>query len=65
MKTFLGTLKAARFFLQNLVTSASSMSDPSLGMMAQFIYSFKTEGTTSATFHLTNQQTVLFFVFFF
>jgi len=38
MKTFSGTLKDARFFLQYLSTSASSMFDPSLGMTAQYIY---------------------------
>ncbi|MFS7969345.1 hypothetical protein Hanom_Chr09g00808111 [Helianthus anomalus] len=37
MNTFLGTLKAAKFFLQNLDTSSSSSPDPSLGITAQFI----------------------------
>lgn len=37
MNTFLGTLKAARFFLQNPNTSASSIFDPSRGITAQFI----------------------------
>jgi len=39
MNTFLGTLKVARFFLLNLCTSASSIFDPSFGMIAQFICS--------------------------
>ena len=38
MKTFLGTLKDARLFLLYLSTSASSTFDPSLGMIAQYIY---------------------------
>lgn len=39
MKTLFGTLNAAKFFLQKLVTSSSSMLDPSLGITAQFICS--------------------------
>lgn len=37
MKTFFGTLKAARFFLQCLWISSSSILDPSLGIIAQLI----------------------------
>lgn len=51
MKTFLGTLKPARFFLQNLVISASSMFDPSLGIIAQFICSFRTRRTPQQQFN--------------
>lgn len=39
MKTFLGTLKDVRFFLQYFSTSSASMFDPSLGMIAQCICS--------------------------
>lgn len=56
MKTFLGTLKPARFFLQNLVTSGSSMFDPSLGTIAQFICSFRTRRTPQQQF---NQKAIL------
>ncbi|KAL0542257.1 hypothetical protein IC582_022355 [Cucumis melo] len=37
MNTFFGTLKDARFFLQNSSTSASLIELPSLGIMAQLI----------------------------
>lgn len=37
MNTFFGTLKEARFFLQNRITSASSIELPSLGIIAQLI----------------------------
>ncbi|WRX16945.1 hypothetical protein QQP08_009432 [Theobroma cacao] len=37
IKTFLGTLKAARFFLQNSCSSASPILHPSLGTIVQFI----------------------------